>query len=96
MRIVSCLGVSCAGSTAPERGLSFASNLKGMPSVSDFSILQRSTQASSSCEPAEDIHVIFKISDQGGGMPKSLQREANGDRPGWLVMLAAGTEQISS
>lgn len=23
-----------------------------------------------------DIHVIFKISDQGGGMPKRLQREA--------------------
>ena len=23
-----------------------------------------------------DIHVIFKISDQGGGMPKRVQREA--------------------
>jgi len=25
---------------------------------------------------AQDIHVIFKISDQGGGMPKRVQREA--------------------
>lgn len=30
----------------------------------------------SCCDCCKDIHVIFKISDQGGGMPKRVQREA--------------------